>query len=87
LCVTQGKPAEETLTSPPFLCIEILSPEDSALELRMKIEEYLAMGVDYVWVIDPVSLTGEICTRDRIEKIVNARFSPGEIRIDLAQLD
>ena len=87
LCVTQGEPAEETLTSPPFLCIEILSPEDSALELRMKIEEYLAMGVDYVWVIDPVSLTGEICTRDRIEKIVNARFSPGEIRIDLAQLD
>jgi Uma2 family endonuclease len=53
----------------------------------MKIEEYLAMGVDYVWVIDPVSLTGEICTRDRIEKIVNARFSAGEIRIDLAQLD
>ena len=29
LCVTKGEPDENIFTSPPFLCIEILSPDDS----------------------------------------------------------
>ena len=85
LCMTLGKPDEQILTSPPFLCIEILSPEDSALELRVKIDEYLAFGVPYVWVIDPVSKTGEIYSGDRVEKITDAQFTAGEIRIDLSK--
>ena len=44
ICITQGLPDEDIFTAAPFLCIEILSPEDSPLELRVKIEEYLAMG-------------------------------------------
>src|SRR5580704_6786732 len=28
LCVVLGNPGEQVLTKPPFLCIEILSPED-----------------------------------------------------------
>src|SRR5258708_36104944 len=44
ICVTLGEPEEEIFTEPPFLCIEILSPDDSALELRAKIGEYLALG-------------------------------------------
>jgi Uma2 family endonuclease len=41
------------LREPPFLCIEILSPEDRASRLESKIDDYLAFGVQYVWVIDP----------------------------------
>src|SRR3989442_10695364 len=44
ICVTRGEPDEDIFTQGPFLCIEILSPEDSPLELRVKIEEYLALG-------------------------------------------
>ena len=38
---------------PPFLVVEILSPEDRLVRLQPKIQDYLAHGVEYVWVIDP----------------------------------
>ena len=53
LCVTLGDPGEEILTKPPFLCIEILSPEDRMGRIEQRIDDYLAMGVPYVWVLDP----------------------------------
>jgi Uma2 family endonuclease len=36
----------------PFLVVEILSPEDRLIRLQPKIQEYLAHGVEWVWVID-----------------------------------
>jgi Uma2 family endonuclease len=87
LCMTLGKPDEQILTSPPFLCVEILSPEDSALELRMKIDEYLVFGVPHVWVIDPSLGIGEIYTPDGIAKITDGQFTAGAFRIDISSLD
>lgn len=46
-------PDEQVFTHPPFLCIEILSPEDRMSRMQAKIADYLAFGVEYVWVIDP----------------------------------
>ncbi len=40
-------------TVPPFLVVEILSPEDRLVRLQPKIREYLDHGVERVWVIDP----------------------------------
>jgi Uma2 family endonuclease len=40
-------------TVPPFLVVEILSPEDRLIRLQPKIQDYLAYGVEWVWVIDP----------------------------------
>ena len=40
-------------TVPPFLVVEILSPEDRLVRLQPKIREYLTHGVAWVWVIDP----------------------------------
>ena len=39
-------------TVPPFLVVEILSAEDRLVRLQPKIQEYLAYGVERVWVID-----------------------------------
>jgi Uma2 family endonuclease len=38
---------------PPELCIEVVSPSDTWSELSEKVGEYLAAGVDVVWVVDP----------------------------------
>jgi Uma2 family endonuclease len=40
-------------TVPSFLVIEILSPEDRMVCMLSKIQEYLSIGVEWVWVIDP----------------------------------
>ena len=40
-------------TVPPFLVAEVLSPDDRLVRLQPKIQEYLAHGVEWVWVIDP----------------------------------
>jgi Uma2 family endonuclease len=53
LCVILGKTDEQILTKPPFLCIEILSPEDRMKRVKERVTDYLEMGVPYVWVLDP----------------------------------
>lgn len=40
-------------TVPPFLVVEILSPEDRLVRLQPKVRDYLAHGVEWVWVVDP----------------------------------
>ena len=53
VCVVLGEPKEQIFRTPPFLCVEILSPEDRMNRVQERIDDYLAMGVKYVWVIDP----------------------------------
>jgi Uma2 family endonuclease len=53
VCALLAEPDEEVFTEPPFLCIEVLSPEDRAGRIERKIADYLKFGVRYVWVIDP----------------------------------
>ena len=53
ITVTTQKIQGRVLRGPPFLCIEILSPEDRASRLEDKIDDYFKFGVAHVWVIDP----------------------------------
>lgn len=53
ICVTLGEPQEQVFAGPPFLCVEILSPEDRAGTIQSKIADYLKFGVRCIGVIDP----------------------------------
>jgi Uma2 family endonuclease len=53
VCVVLGSTQEQVLTTPPFLCVEILTPEDRMSRLQERIDDYFAMGVANVWVVDP----------------------------------
>ena len=54
VCVVVGpRPAELIFTEPPFICIEILSKDDRLAEMQRRIDDYLAFGVAYCWVVDP----------------------------------
>ncbi len=47
------RPAKGFLKVAPELVVEILSPSDRWQEVRQKIEEYFAIGVQRVWIVEP----------------------------------
>jgi len=51
------RPAGRILDKPPFLVVEVLSPEDRYDE---RIDDYLRFGVPWIWVIDPASGRGHV---------------------------
>jgi Uma2 family endonuclease len=54
-------------TVAPFLAVEILSPEDRMLRMMAKIQEYLSIGVEWVWVIDPEERAALVYSRQHPE--------------------
>jgi Uma2 family endonuclease len=61
LVVLTAGPQPEVLTEPPLLVIEILSPEDSYSDTQERAQDYRAMGVETVWIVDPKTRTGRMC--------------------------
>jgi Uma2 family endonuclease len=62
LClIARGTPREQIVRTPPLLCIEVLSPEDTMKRTLLRVADFLAMGVPEVWVVDPVSRTIQVC--------------------------
>jgi Uma2 family endonuclease len=54
ICVVLAADPDETvITTAPFLCVEVVSPDDRMSRMQAKIGDYLGMGVSYVWVVDP----------------------------------
>lgn len=65
VCVYVGEaPKEQIFRTPPFICIEVLSPEDRTSRFQQRIDDYLAFGVRYVWVIDPATRRAWVHTKD-----------------------
>jgi Uma2 family endonuclease len=69
LVVAGPEPEEAVLSTPPFICVEILSPEDRMTRMQKKVAEYLAFGVRYVWVLDPSSKEAYAYTAAGFEKV------------------
>jgi Uma2 family endonuclease len=54
VCVVVGpEPDEQIFHQPPFICIEVLSKDDSVRSVQSRVDDYLKFGVPYVWVFDP----------------------------------
>ena len=45
---------------PPFLCIEVLSPDNRMKQISERVDDYLRFGVPSVWVIDPDTRSGYV---------------------------
>jgi Uma2 family endonuclease len=75
------------VTRPPYLCIEILSPEDTAVATLEKVREYLNFGVTWIWVIDPASRTGQVHGPDGVANIEDRIFFTDRFSVDLSIAD
>ena len=76
------------LIDPPLLCVEILSPTDTLEGVQERVDDYLAMGVPFVWFLSPRSRRGWIHTPDGIKEAKDGilRTSNPDLAIPLSAL-
>jgi Uma2 family endonuclease len=90
ICVMRTRTDEQIIRTPPFLCVEILSPRDTVSGTQERVDEFLRMGVSYVWVINPKTLDAYIYTPDgRIEhnKEGFLHTSNPDIQLNVSELE
>ena len=56
--ISRDSPIEQVIIHPPVVVIEILSPEDRVQRYNGRLEDYRAMGVKNIWVLDPATQAG-----------------------------
>jgi len=89
VCAVKGeKPEEQIFTRPPFLCVEILSEDDRVSEMQERIDDYLQMGVSFVWLVDPGKRRAWIYTSDLIREVKDGvlRTLDPSIEVPLAEI-
>ena len=89
VCVAQDpRPERGILTSPPFLVVEVLSKDDRVDDLQEKIDDYLSLGVKYVWVVNSRARRGYIHTAEgsREAKDGVLRTQDPEIEVPLSEV-
>ena len=86
VCVTLEDPPGQILTTPPFICIEVLSPEDRLSEMRQRVEDYLAFGVPYVWILDPATRHAWRCTPGGMQDVTELRTDNPETLVPVCDL-
>ncbi len=89
VCVYAGsEPGDRILRTPPFICIEVLSPEDRLTRMQDRIDDYLKFGVRYVWVIDPDTRRAWAHAAEGIREIKDGllRTENPSFTVDLAEV-
>jgi Uma2 family endonuclease len=62
-------PADDIISHPPLIAIEIMSPEDTIRHAAKKAVEYIEFGIEQVWIIAPkarVAYRGASTGLDRV---------------------
>jgi len=87
VCVLLGsRPKEQIFRTPPFICIEILSPEDRLSRVQERMNDYLHFGVPYVWMLDPETRKAYRWTTEGMHEVKELRTENPEIVVPLAEL-
>ena len=82
-----GAMREPILTRPPLLVIEIQSPETPLSRTRTKAVEYLAFGIEHVWVIDPAARVAYRGTANGLELVRDGELTIPETPIHVVLAD
>ena len=81
-------PSTPILHEPPFLCIEILSRDDSMYDMQERIDDYLNMGVPHVWVVNPRSRRTFLYTTEFMREAKDGilRTTDPQIEVPMSEL-
>lgn len=81
-------PGEEPpmLVDPPLLIIEVLSPDDTYSDTQERATDYLRMGVQTIWIIDPKTRTARACVGTSWHETSHLEVPGTSIYLDLPEL-
>ena len=86
VCVIVGEPTGQIFREPPFICIEILSPDDRVSRTNERMADYLRFGVPYVWLMDPQTQKAWRCTTGAMVEVPELRTENPTMVVPLAEL-
>ncbi len=86
--VPRDAPIEKVRITPPILCIEILSPEDRTSRTVRVLHDYLEMGVEHLWLFDPIDRVALTYTATGLQLVRGARLTlpNSPVYLDLPEL-
>lgn len=89
VCVLRrSDPADAIVRVAPLICIEVLSPTDTLSEMQSRVDDYMGMGVEHIWIVDPSNRHAYIASRrgflEPEERLLIVPYTP--IRISLADV-
>jgi Uma2 family endonuclease len=84
--VSLDDPVEQVLTKAPLVYIEILSPEDTVRRTQERVNDYHALGVGNIWVLDPATQKGYDCSSGSFLKADEFAVPGTPIRLVLSEL-
>ncbi|RXH55918.1 Uma2 family endonuclease [Granulicella sibirica] len=76
VCLIRRDAPREQVTQTPLACIEILSPEDRLPRAAKVMEDYARMGVENLWLLDPVKRIAY--------RFVEGTFQQADARLEIA---
>jgi Uma2 family endonuclease len=77
---------QDVFTDPPLLVVEVLSPDDSYSDTEERAGDYWKMGVETVWIIDPKTRTGRMCTGTEWVRAQRLEVAGTPIYVELDEL-
>ena len=86
--VRGGRPFGRVITSPPEVAVEVLSPDDRALDVQEKIDDYLQFGILAIWLIDPERRRAWIHTKEGAREASDGvlRNPAGDLAVPLSAI-
>lgn len=76
-------PPEPVFTTPQWIAIEVLSPEDRQAKAQEKIEDYRRFGIPHIWFVDPVRQYGWDCSSGDWIRVERFEVSGTQIHLNL----
>ncbi len=77
-------PYERVLSVPPLAVIEVLSPEDRVSRYQARLDDYRAMGIRNIWVIDPIRHKAYDCSRGTWEPTEKFTIADSQVEVPLS---
>lgn len=84
LALFHSRPQEPVPVMPPFLVVEITSPDDRHEELLRKLDQYRDWGVEHIWIVQPELKKLHIYDARGLTEV--SRFELADLRIGSDEL-